>query len=138
MLENKEMPIRIEFNLKITDQDIEDIVVTAIEGGIGYWACLDNTTEEWNEFEKSNLTTSEYCSKLLLDGKKLRFIDDEDRNTSWLLDIDMLLNGIKMYIESCSTDIVDSGCFELDLCNLDANSADCIFQYALFKEIVYG
>lgn len=39
-------------NIKVTEEDISDILCSAIEGGIGYWACLDNTTEEFKDAPK--------------------------------------------------------------------------------------
>ena len=41
--------IKLMLTVRLTDEDIEDIVVTALEGGIGYWACLDNTGKEYEE-----------------------------------------------------------------------------------------
>ena len=36
---NTEFTIRPEIEVKISQQDIDDIMVCALEGGISYWCC---------------------------------------------------------------------------------------------------
>ena len=115
---------------RYSDDDISNIVCTALEGGIGYWARLDNTDEEiWFADDRA---TSEIATDLLLSGQWIKFEDaeDEDDSTDWLLNLDKLLRGIAMAIEN--------GDWDGDLDTIDATAADCVFQYALFNEVVYG
>jgi len=130
--------IKVELLLKITDEDLCDIVCTAIEGGIGYWARLDNTREEWLEFEKEefkDLTVDEIATRILLNGKSLYLIDREDKNTVFELNLTKLLYGIQETIANDSSLLEDG---ELDTCNVDGEVADTIIQYAIFGELVYG
>lgn len=113
----------------IPDQDIIDLVITALEGGIGYWACLDNTGDEFKNAPREE-AVSETTARLLLEGKEITFCDAEDENEVWHLDLQKLLKGIGIY--SAETE----SAFDID--EIDAEVADCIFQYALFDKLVYG
>ena len=42
-----EQALNFSVNHSLTEHDILDILTTAIEGGIGYWCCLDNTDPDW-------------------------------------------------------------------------------------------
>jgi len=126
---------KITIDLHIKDQDIKDIVITALEGGIGYWGCLINEGEDFDLFYKDQkgISTSEFVADLLLSGKSIYFYDSETNSNEgepWELRLNMILNGIEMYIqETKNINFID---------NLDSLVADTIFQYAMFNEIVYG
>jgi len=115
--------------IPITGEQIENIIVTALEGGIGYWACLNNATPEWNN-KLEGLPASQYAAQLIFEGKTVEFTDAEDEDVRWDLDLPRLLNGIRQNAEA------ESGSIDLD--DIDAEIADCIIQYALFGELVYG
>jgi hypothetical protein len=126
---------KITIDLHIKDQDIKDIVITALEGGIGYWGCLINEGEDFDLFYKDQkgISTSEFVADLLLSGKSVYFYDSETNSNEgepWELRLNMILNGIEMYIqETKNLNFID---------NLDSLVADTIFQYAMFNEVVYG
>jgi hypothetical protein len=126
---------KINVELNITDQEIKDIVITALEGGIGYWGCLINEGEDFDLFYKDQkgISTSEFVADLLLSGKSVYFYDSETKSNEgepWELRLNMILNGIEMYIqETKKINFID---------NLDSLVADIIFQYAMFNEIIYG
>lgn len=122
---------KVQITKEYTDEDMEDIVVTALEGGIGYWACLDNTTPEFKD-EPNDTPTAVWCWRLIKEGKPIRFIDAEDveEGETWWLNLQMLLNGIAKAVEK--------GNWDGDMDSIDGVVADCIFQYAMFGEIVYG
>ena len=122
---------KVQIVKEYTDEDMKDIVVTALEGGIGYWACLDNTTSEFKGVPKDT-PTAFWCWKLLKEGKPLRFIDaeDVDEGETWWLTLQMLLNGIKLATEQ--------GYWDGDVDGMDANDADTVFQLAMFGDVIYG
>ena len=120
---------KVQITKEFTDEDMEDIVVTALEGGIGYWACLDNTGKEWNN-QPDDTPTSEYAWKILKEGGELLFIDEEDDDAEYHLDLQTLLYGIGKAIEI--------GTWGGDMDIVDAEVADAIFQYAIFDDIIYG
>ena len=121
----------IEFKKTIwlTEEDITDIIITALEGGIGYWACLDNTGDEFKNAPREE-AVSETAARIILNNGTLVFedADDYDSQARYELTLEKLLNGIEKYAN-------ENG-FDMDL--LDAEVADCIVQYAIFCEIVYG
>lgn len=128
--------VRVEIKLALSDQDIEDLMVTALESGIGYWACLDNRSDTFRDAPDDE-PVSITASKILLNGGGLTFLDDEDHSIEWVLTLKKLLSGIKKFLENegGSNCIMDG---ELDLGMIDAQAADNIVQYALFNELVYG
>ena len=133
--------VKAEIEVDFTEEDLGDIICTAFEGGIGYWGCLDNTKPEWKEKPKE-MPASEYITKLLLDGGSITVFDtelEEDELTDediWTLNLDNLLEGIRLWIERGGSGMVDGG--RIDTCSIDADEADCIVQYALFGKLVFG
>lgn len=123
--------------VKLTPQDVEDIVVTALNGGIGYWALLDNTGEEYKKMGKDDCVDA-WTAKILMDGGSVRLIDVDDDDVTWELTLPKLLSGVKRYIERGmdTYGVFDAG--NPDLMNLDADGADTIVQLGLFDEIVFG
>ena len=117
---------------EVTENDIENIIITSFEGGSNYWMGVDNSTKEWeNKPEDEPIST--WATKLILDGKKVKLFDIEetdDQDEEWNLTLDKILKGIGLNIKHRS--------FDADLENMDATTADCIIQYALFGEVVYG
>lgn len=112
-----------------TDDDLMNIVITALEGGIGYWACLDNTRSEWDG-QPEEASTSEWAWKILNEGGTLIFEDAEDDTTAWGFTLSTLFSGIAKTIQESDWDG--------DMQGMDANVADLIFQYGIFGEVVYG
>jgi len=121
--------IKVTRSFFYTDDDFENICVTALEGGIGYWACLDNTGKDWDAKPK-DVPTSVWFWKLLKDGKTLHFTDAEDDDGDYFLGMDSLYCGI--------TKAIEQGDWDGDIDMIDAEVADMIFQYGIFGEVVYG
>ena len=109
----------------VSIETLEDIVVTALEGGIGYWAVLDNTTKIWDKYDYCDLPCSQAAFELLYNGESLRFYDTEDETEMWHLTWKKLIKGVEKF----------GGVKEEDI---DATVADQIIQYALFDKIVFG
>ena len=121
----------IEVNKKytVTPQDIDDIMVTALEGGIDYWCRKAEVVGEY---------LGEYASDQISRGGSLILYDAESSDY-WELDLEKLLYGIQKAIEDDWFDDYDwyvDG--ELDCCQIDAEVADTIVQLALFDDIVFG
>lgn len=131
-----EYKITINRTFKLTKQDIEDIIVTALEGGIGYWACLDNTSAEFENAPKDE-PVSITAARILLNGGELILIDEEE-NEKYNLTLNKLLNGFKMWYENGYDRYGCISGYCLDFCNFDAICADGVIQFALFNDIVYG
>ena len=116
----------------ITEEQLKDIIIDGIETGIGYWATLHNDTEEFEKYyNTTKLSTSEIVAEILLNGGEVEITDLEgDEEPKYKLTLERLLKGIAMNEEKRPHDC--------DLENYDAITADCIFQYALYDEVVFG
>ena len=114
----------LEFSVEatITAEEIENIIVSSLEGASSYWCGLDNTTPEWDN-EPEDLPASQYATQPLLEGKTIVLYDIEDEDERWELTLPMILKGIGAAI-SRSYNITDD--------------VDEILQLSLFGEVVYG
>ncbi|MBR1760230.1 MAG: hypothetical protein IJ741_03520 [Schwartzia sp.] len=114
--------------IHVTQQDIDDIMATALEGGICYWC---------REVEVVGKYLGIYASEQISRGGQLKLYDYDD-DGPYALSKSMVLGGLKQYIEegACGNQLVYEGAIEA--ANIDADIADCIIQYALFGKLVYA
>lgn len=123
-------------NIKITEENISDILSSAIYGGIGYWAIIDNTGVEVS----ANKSYEEVYTKILVGGGYIKVIDvdvEDDPITYWF-NLNELLSGIQLWIELGMDRYGAVNGNELDCGCIDLECADCIIQLALFDDVVYG
>lgn len=121
----------VEINKKyeVTSQDIDDIMVTALEGGINRWCRKAEVVGEY---------LGEYASDQISRGGSLILYDAESSDY-WELNLEKLLCGIQKAIEDNWFDDYDwyvDG--KLDCCQIDVDVADTIVQLALFDDVVFG
>ena len=128
----------------LTEDQIDDILTTAIEGGISYWACLLNDDPMWVKAEEElkeegkPLYWSRVAMRVLFGGETIKFIDaeedpDDPELEIWKMDLYKFKQGCILFEK-------ERGSIEkmLDDGNFDAIEADCLIQYAVFGEIVFG
>lgn len=121
--------IKIEKEITITQQDIDDIMVSALEGGITYWC---------RKAEVVGGYLGEYASEQISRGGVLKLYDAESDDV-WVLTLEKLLHGIeKAYDENWFMDYGWCDGSVIDTCEVDGEVADTIVQYALFDELVFG
>lgn len=131
--------VKVELEVNVTQEDIDDIVTTALEGGINYWCRKAEVVGDY---------LGECASEQISRGGMLKLYDSEGDKT-YELTRDKLLDGIKKYCEDTKRpyDIMYAGVnsvgcstgeYGLDCCMVDATVADMIIQYAVMEEIVYG
>lgn len=100
----------------VTQEQIDDVLVTAFEGGSNYW--IDEVTIDEEPTEKYK-----YMSDVLTRGGTLKvYITDEEEIK--VLRLEKLLEAL--------SDVN----FNFD--DYDAGDADTVVQKALFGEVVYG
>lgn len=113
------------------EEFLSDILITAVEGGTGYWAQVSN----YNHTPAANahVTLHEYHEE-----------DDEGIIPQHLVDLDTIEKGLDLYL-SFLKDRVDATWREYMAANLqndagdfDAEDADVIVQFAIFGEIKYA
>lgn len=127
--------------LLITNEDIDDIMVNAFEGGITYWCARVKVVGDY---------LGQYSSEQISRDGQLKFMVDEpfdDADTLWYtLDKPHLLEGIRAYFEEYVKDyeieeVADEhygNVLRLDMDMCDAETSDIIIQLALFDDVIYG
>ena len=123
-----EFEVKAEIRIVLSQQDIDDIMVCALEGGITYWSFKAEVVGEY---------LGEYASEQISRGGMLKLYDIENGDKYWL-DLKKFLKGFKLWLENDGDryGAVEDG--EVDCCNIDGECADAIIQYALFGEVIYG
>ena len=122
--------------ITLTPEDVSDIICTAHYGAISYW-CDDVFFDN-----SQNKTSAEH----LLNGGSVQYhLDEEfeDGVEEYTLTLEKLVKGVRMYVmdwvekpKSFYCILDDNG--GIDTANIDAEVADCIIQYALFDDIIFG
>lgn len=117
----------------VTNEDIDDVMASALEGGINYWC-------------DEAVVVGEYLGKFASDqisrGGMLKLHEVEDGEW-FVLNKEKFLHGLSMRLSVDSvkkfiTEVDGDGRRYLEPGNIDAIEADCIVQYALFDELVYS
>lgn len=108
----------IEIKIEVTDEQIEDIMTSALTGCI-YWA--DNA---YIVVARGEEAPDMYNSAAITHGKVLR-IHDAETDKWHRLTLTKFLKGLKL-------------CPAFDYENYDALDAEQVLQMALFGEVVYG
>lgn len=138
MRNNHVYTVSVVRNIRVMEEDIQDLVSTALCGGIGYWAKLDNTTEDF-ENAPSEECIDETVARLLMEGKSIKLLDEED-GTEYDWTLEKLLKGLELTLGSVygrvNGPMMENG--TIDMTRVDAEVADVIVQMGLFGEIVYG
>lgn len=126
----KTLVIDFRMDKSITSQEIEDIIVTALEGGIGYWAMLRNDLPEFKEYiaRYPNEPASIITSKMLQDDKTV-ILQDAEGDELWPLTLNGLIKGLENYWQRGG---------KADIEDIDADGADSIIQFAVFDKIIFG
>ena len=116
------------FNFVVSDEDIDDIMSAALDGGITYWCGRAKVVGEY---------LGEYASEQISRGGVLKLYDIEEPKAVYELTLDKFLVGLRLWIENeRAFQLTEAG--RLDVGQIDAAAADTIIQYALFCNIVYG
>ena len=125
-MNEKRFTVRPQIEVNLTQQDVDDIMVAALEGGINYWC---------REAEVVGEYLGEYASDQISRGGSL-ILHDSESSDKWELTLEKFLNGVKLYFEDgCHVQVEDN---RIDAGDIDAGDADCIVQFALFGKVVFG
>ncbi len=106
-----------QYKKRITDEEIDDLMVTALEGGITYWCSEARISSK--KIEKPY----EYASEVISRGGSLQLYDFEEEKW-YTLNLAKLLKGLSLS--------------NFDADNYDAGDADEVVQKSIFGEVVYG
>jgi len=113
--------IKVQRNISLSEDDVDNLLVGALEGGINYWC------------EKANVVSNDYkggefASSVISRGGSLELYEDD--GSFKVLNLKKLKSGIEKYYNTQK--------YPSDVCNMDANDYDTIIQLAVFNEVVYG
>ncbi len=125
-MDKKTFEVTATIKVELTQEDIDDIVAGALEGGITYWCCKAEVVGEY---------LGEYASDQIARGGSLILYDNES-DDKWELTLEKMLTGIGLWLESGGCSALEDG--KLDLCEVDGEADDCIVQYALFGDVIFG
>lgn len=121
--------IKVTTEMTLPAEFLHDIITTACEGGINYWARAKNVVRD----DDLNVTRLE--------------VQDREEHTEYgwhIVNKDVVAKGIERILEGqfqISDEIkrdIFIGCANRDAGYIDANGADCIVQAGIFNEIVYS
>ena len=126
-MNDQKFKVHIDMDVDLTQQDIDDIMVTALEDGICYWCGRAEVVGEM---------LGDYAHEQISRGGSL-ILHDAESSDKWELTLEKFLRGVELYIKE--GDRVQVEDYKLVDCGeLDAADADCIVQYALFGKLVFG
>lgn len=126
-MNDEKFRVSISLDVDLSQQDIDDIMVAALEGGINYWC---------REAEVVGEMLGDYAHEQISRGGTL-ILHDAESSDKWDLTLEKFLRGVELYIKNGDRVTVED--FKLvDYGELDAEDADCIVQYALFGKLVFG
>lgn len=128
----KEKVFDIDTSKKIylTEEDIDDIMVAALEGGINYWCRRAEVVEDRR--------CADWGHEQIARGGAL-ILWDVESDDKWELNLEKFLHGFKLWVENGMDEydaVQDDG--SVDCCEIDACCADEIVQLAVFGEVIYG
>ncbi len=125
-MDEKKFIIRPRIGITLTREDIDDIMVTALEGGICHWC---------GKAEPSGNYLGRYASEQIGRGGTL-VLHDAESSDKWELTLEKFLDGARLYFEKSSGIHVENG--RIDTSDIDADAADSIVQLALFGDLMFG
>ena len=121
------MTREIEVRLPVEDQFLADILSTAVEGGINYWAQV--VVYKWTEGPEHT---------------KAEILEVDSSNAHFTIGLDVIAEGIQRVLgndHSVSKETVGyvlAGVREQDAGEIDSIAADVIVQFGLFDELRYA
>ncbi len=117
--------ITVTTEIEVSDGAIDNIMTTALEGGINYW-CSSALPK------RLDYKGADYASHALSKGATLMLkIEDE---TVQELTKENFLKGLELFISKHGIPDYCGG----DIDGMDATDADCVIQYAIFGKQIYG
>lgn len=129
--------LNLSFSVVVTAEDIDDIMVSALEGGITHWANRAKVPEEKRAAEWGH-------EQIARDGElHIHVVEpfDQDDTEWYILTKEKFMEGLKRWLEVPGTELIPLPHGErlgVDTSQIDGAAADEIIQYALFGEVVYG
>lgn len=125
--------IRLEFVMNVTEENLIAVMKGVVEGS-AHWCCQMGG---FKDIYRTNAGV--YMANALQDDLPLPLHDDI-RKQWFEVDRQMMLNGMKQYLERhTETEVLEyrNGSFQINEDRLDSDAADSMLQYAAFGRIKY-
>ena len=130
----KQFEITTNMKVFLTTDDIDDIMVSALEGGINYWV----KDVRFVETEKvSSFGYEQIARGGSLMVRPIEPLDDADTEV-YKLTREKFLHGFQLWLENSGLECGAIKNHRIAFGQMDGNRADSIIQYALFGEIVFA
>lgn len=107
--------------IAVTAEQVESIILNALESQSTYWCRIDNTGPEWDK-KPIEMTDSQFAVQRIMNGDGVTLCNIEGKKKAWKVNLQMVLEGIGLAITNG---------YEF------ADYTDCVLQYALFGKLVY-
>ncbi len=88
MVQEKVFPITYETTVNLSTEDLDDIMTTALEGGINYWCSKAEVVGDY---------LGEYASDQISRGGVL-ILHDAESDDTWTLTQENFLQGLRMWL----------------------------------------
>ena len=125
-MSDSKFKVHIDMDVDMTQKDLDDLMCTALEGGICYWCGRAEVVGEM---------LGDYAHEQISRGGSLILYDAESSD-KWELTLEKFLCGLGLYLgEAMSAGFEGE---DIDSSDFDADAVDCIVQYALFGKLVFG
>ena len=121
--ESREFEVELDLKARVATQDIDDIMYTALEGGITSWCRAAKPVGKM---------LGEYGHEQIARGGSLMLYDAESSD-KWELTLNKFLR-----VESGVSVTIDTESGYIDTSDVDGECADMIIQFALFGDLVFG
>ena len=130
------MEIILKKKVIVNQEDIDDIMCTALEGGITYWCKHAESTI--NDMEWRNANNVHWLHEVISRGGEI-ILTDED-NVKYKLTLHHFMTGLQKLIDESGEYYLEqtNDGYTLETSEIDADIADLIIQYAIFGELVFS
>lgn len=128
MSDKKKFEICAEVKAELTQENIDDIMVSALEGGINYWCGEAEVVEDKR--------CADWGHEQIARGGAL-ILHDAESSDKWELTLEKFLNGFKLWLENNGDRYGAVECERVDTGKIDGEMADMIVQYAIFGQLMF-
>lgn len=127
------MEIILKKKVIVNQEDIDDIICTALEGGITYWCIGAQSLEDLEWIKRNNI---EYLSETISRGGDIVLTTEEG---DFILTLQAFYKGLQQLIDESGEYYLEqtNDGYALETSEIDADIADLIIQYAIFGKLVY-
>lgn len=117
--------------IPISEETLKDITCEIVESLPYSWPLWHNDAPEFEKYKDTDMFLCDKVFDIIINGGSVKVTDiEEDAEPKYELTLERLIKGIeKNAIERP---------WDSNLESMDGITADCILQYAIFDEVIFG